>query len=303
MNDTGGARVRLKHKFAIFLALVVAVIALTLWRVTAVSSGILEKHYARPDNPLAVPVAGADVKDGERLAHMDGCFACHGQQLTGRVLFTGPFGTKLVAPNLTRVVRKQSDAQLATVIRYGIRPDGTTLINMPSTRFLASSDQDIAAIIAYLRTLQPLPDATPASSWGLGGRVLLAMHFFRVTAESTNTTMRGPRLTPTEPMALGRYLTQSQCATCHGRNLKGDPEESSPDLRFSLKHYSQDVFERFFTTGVGRRGHGTRVMTPLIKSQFHYLTGADVDALYRYLSLPAGAVTSMTPATAQSPHA
>jgi mono/diheme cytochrome c family protein len=279
--------VRFKHKLVIFLALGVAVIALTLWRIMAVSSGILERHYAQPAEPLAAPVARADVKDGERLARMDGCFSCHGKQLTGRVLFTGPLGTRLVAPNLTRVIRKENDAQLATAIRYGIRPDGTTLINMPSTRFLASSDQDIAAIIAYLRTLNELPDATPATRWGLEGRILLAMHFFRVTAESTDTTARGPRLTPTEPIALGRYLTRSQCSACHGRDLKGDPEESSPDLRFSLKHYSQGVFERFFTTGVGRKGHGTHTMTPLIKRQFRYLTKADVEALYAYLSAPA----------------
>jgi len=278
--------VRFKHKLAIVLALGAAVIALTLWRIMAVSSGILEKHYAQPADPLAVPVAGADIKDGERLAHMDGCFACHGKQLTGRVLFTGPLGTRLVAPNLTRVIRKENDAQLATAIRYGIRLDGTTLINMPSTRFLAGSDQDIAAIVAYLRTLNELPDATPATRWGLEGRILLAMHFFRVTAESTDTTARGPRLTPTEPMALGRYLTRSQCSACHGKDLKGDPEESSPDLRFSLRHYSKPVFERFLTTGVGRKGHGTHTMTPLIKRQFRYLTKADVDALYAYLSAP-----------------
>ena len=292
---------RVKHKFAIFVALVVAVIALALWRVMAVSSDTLNKHYKLPENPLAIAVAGADIQNGERLAHLDGCFSCHGKQLAGRVLFTGPLGTRLAAPNLTRLVHKQSDAQLATAIRYGIRPDGTTLINMPTTRFLASSDQDIAAIIAYLRTLKPLPDATPATRWGLEGRILLAMHFFRVAAESTNTTVRGPRLTPTEPMALGRYLTQSQCVACHGRDLKGEPEESSPDLRFSLEHYSQPVFERFFTTGIGRKNHGTHTMTPMIKRQFHYLTKADVDALFAYLSAPAGEATSMTPSAARSP--
>ncbi len=292
---------RFKHKLVIFLALGAAVIALTLWRVVAVSSDILEKHYAPPANPLAVAVAGADIKDGERLTHLDGCFSCHGQQLTGRVLFTGPLGTRLVAPNLTRMVRKESDAQLAAAIRYGIRPDGTTLINMPSTRFLASSDQDIAAVIAYLRTLKPLPDATPANRWGLDGRILLAMHFFRESAPSTDGAARGPRLTPTESMALARYITHSQCAACHGKDLSGDPEVSSPDLRFSLKHYSQDAFVRFFATGVGRRGHGTGTMTPLIQRQFRYLTRADVEALFAYLSAPASKTTAMLPSEAQPP--
>ncbi len=58
---------------------------------------------------------------------------------------------------------------------------------------------------------------------------------------------------------------------------------------------------RFFATGVGRRGHGTGTMTPLIQRQFRYLTRADVEALFAYLSAPASKTTAMLPSEAQPP--
>lgn len=282
-------------KLAIVAAIVVAVVALAAWRIEAVSTLILTARHPLPADPLAVSPAQASIKTGKRLVHLDGCTACHGRDLTGRVMFSGPFGTNFVAPNLTRVVRHLSDAQLAAAIRFGVRPNGTTLIDMPVGKFLRSSDSDIAAIIAYLRSLPQAADGAPMPHWALGGRMMLAMGLMQIDAGTANPSRRGPRQTPTAPAALGRYIAQVQCSGCHGRDLGGNPEDDSPDLHKAIKSYSQAAFLRFFATGNAHKDHPTKRMTQVIQDQFKYLTANEVRALYGHLAGPGAAAAPATP--------
>ena len=295
-----------KQKLGIGFLVLSGLVAIGAWRIEAASTRILATRYPIPVSALAVSSAQSDAKDGERLARLNGCMSCHGPQLAGRVRISGYFGTRLIAPNLTRIVRHRLDAQLAAAIRFGIKPDGTSLIDMPAGKFVKSSDSDIAAIIAYLRTLPERPNATAKSQWRFGGRAMLAMGLLPLEAAMVDPEARGPAQTPTLPLALGRYITQSQCSACHGADLSGEPEESSPDLRFSIQHYSPAAFQRFLSTGMGQKGHGTRVMTRTIHSQLKYLTVADVRAVYAYLNLPQAEAEKMEaptpPSPARSPH-
>jgi cytochrome c553 len=272
-----------QQKRGIKLLIVTGLIAAAIWRIESVSTQKLMTRYTIPVHPLAMAPTPSAANDGNRLAHVNGCFNCHGDQLTGRAVFTGWFGTRIVAPNLTRLARKETDAQLAASIRYGVRPDSTSLIDMPSDEFIRSSDSDIAAIIAYLHILQEKPDTAGKTRWNFGGRAMLAVGLLPLEAEMVDKSARGPLQTPTSPIALGQYITQSHCSICHGPDLSGDTTESSPDLRISIKHYSLAAFEHFFRTGQGQIGHGTRTMTKVIRDQFRYLTAADLDAIYVYL--------------------
>ena len=273
-----------RTKLAIAAAVALGLIALAVWRIEAASARILATRYPQPAAPLAVTPTPAMAANGERLARLDGCASCHGKALTGRVIVSGFLGTKLVAPNLTALARHRSDEQLAAAIRYGVRRDGTSLINMPVGKFLRSSDSDIAAIIAYLKSLPARPDAAGRTHWGFGGRAMLAMGLMPIEAAMLDRSQRGPHQTPTAPMARGHYLTQVYCTVCHGPDLTGEPQQDSPGLRFSIKHYSLAVFERFFTTGIARKGHGTQTMTPMIKARFRYMTKQDVRAIFTYLN-------------------
>ena len=272
-----------QQRLSIKLLIVVGLIAAAVWRIESISTQKLMACYAIPAHLLAVaPVPNAS-SNGNRLAHIDGCFSCHGDQLTGHIVFTGWFGTRIVAPNLTRLARKETDAQLAAAIRYGVAPDSTGLIDMPSDEFIRSSDSDIAAIIAYLHSLSEKPDTAGKTRWNFGGRAMLAIGLLPLEAGMVDKSARGPLQTPTSPIVLGQYLTQSHCSVCHGLDLSGDTTESSPDLRISINHYSLVAFEHFLKTGQGQIGHGTRTMTKVIRAQFKYLTAADVDAIYVYL--------------------
>ena len=52
-------------------------------------------------------------------------------------------GDRIVAPNLTRIVHEYSDQELEAVIRHGVRPDGSSVVIMPSAMFANVSDEGL----------------------------------------------------------------------------------------------------------------------------------------------------------------
>lgn len=277
-----------KNKFAIAAALVVALAALAVWRIEAVSTRILTTQYKQPGDALHVPIS-ADVQTGAQIAKLGGCASCHGDDLTGSIAYRGTFGTVLVAPNLTTLSKRLDAQQLATIIRYGIKPDGTAIIGMPSAAFMRLSDSDMAALILYLRSLPEKPGVTAKTKWGFGGRTWLTIGLTPVAPKLVKPQNRGPVMTPSQPRALAHYLTQTYCSACHGPNLQGGREFHSPDLREAITHYSPAQFTHFFTTGEAIKGHDTGPMTHQIKTRFRHFTPAEISAIYAYLTTPAPA--------------
>jgi mono/diheme cytochrome c family protein len=271
------------EKFGIKLLILVGLIIAVAWGIETISVHALLERRSVPANALVVMPSSSAANDGDRLAHVDGCFACHGRRLTGHIVFRSWFGTRIIAPNLTRIAHQETDSQLASAIRFGLKHDGTSIVDMPSKQFIKSSDSDVAAIIAYLRTLPERPDATGETRWRFDGRVMLAMGLLPMEATTVNMQARGPSRTPTSPLALGRYITQSHCSACHGTDLSGETLEASPDLRVAIQHYSLPAFDHFFQTGEGQIGHGTKTMTKMIRNRFKYLTPTEVHAIYVYL--------------------
>ena len=158
--------------------------AVIVWRIEASSARILATHYPQPANPLAVSVAQGDAANGQRLARLDGCTDCHGKALTGHTEFSGLFGIAACGAEPDRPCPpSQRTAQLAAAIRYGVKPDGTSMIRMPVGEFLRSSDGDIAAIIAYLRSLPQKPGTAGKTHWAFGGRAMLAMGLLPLEAK------------------------------------------------------------------------------------------------------------------------
>jgi mono/diheme cytochrome c family protein len=104
-----------------------------------------------------------------------GCGNCHtplgpdgpvaGQELAGRLVEKTDMFTA-IAPNITPASRvaRWSDAELGKAIREGIRPDGTIIgPPMPFIFYRDLSDNDLAAIVAFLRTV-PAAENDPGKS-------------------------------------------------------------------------------------------------------------------------------------------
>ena len=99
--------------------------------------------------------------------------------MEGNIYLDDPAIGKVVASNLTSgkggVGSAYTDQDWARAIRHGIRPDGTPLLFMPSTEFYFLSDEDLGAVIAYIKSAPPVDHELPPSSVSWTGRVVMTL--------------------------------------------------------------------------------------------------------------------------------
>ncbi|HEY5309954.1 MAG TPA: c-type cytochrome [Casimicrobiaceae bacterium] len=252
------------------------------------SERVLQRRYDIPAVSLSIPTDAASISEGERLATIRGCFhGCHGKQTEGAVLFDEPVIARLVAPNLTAATRKYSDAQLAVIIRNGVRPGGQGMLVMPSEAFVGLTDEDLGRIIAFLKSQPAVAGPGPDVALGPLGRLGLVIGQFKPTAQMIAETVPPPAATD-EESRYGRYLALTICAQCHGTSLRGasNPEFKSPDL-LVVAAYSPEAFVQLLKTGVAIGGRNAGVMSASARDNLSSLTDTEIAALYSYLhSLP-----------------
>ncbi len=133
----------------------------------------LPPAYGPPIESVTAPEPGVTVEYGEYLAGpVAHCMECHtpfgpqGPMIethlgAGGFEFHGPWGVS-VASNITSHedgLAGYTDAEIAAMITAGVRPDGSPMAPpMPYGYFARFTEQDLAAVTLYLRSLPPLPD-------------------------------------------------------------------------------------------------------------------------------------------------
>lgn len=127
----------------------------------------------------AAPRKGEDpIARGRYLTTIMGCNDCHtpgtfygapdmGRKLSGSELgWQGPWGVSYarnLTPDKATGLGSWTDEQIITAIRQGRRPDGTPILPpMPWPDFAAMTDDDVKAIVAYLRSVPAVHHAVPA---------------------------------------------------------------------------------------------------------------------------------------------
>lgn len=245
----------------------------------------LRREYTAVDNAsLIIPTDAAAIAEGKRIAQLAGCVQCHGENLTGTVVDDIPKVLKLVAPNISTVLPNYSDQQIATLVRKGVKPDGRTVVFMPSEMFRHLGDEDLARVIAWLRSV-------PASAEGVQGktelrpliRLILAKGDFTLAARAIESLPAAEkRFEPGDALSQGRYLTKNFCTECHGQELEGFAPLNAPPL-VVVKGYSPEQFSRLMHDGIGLGDRQFRMMTPVAKARFAHFTADEVSAMYAYL--------------------
>lgn len=133
-----------------------------------------------------------------------------GRALAGGLVIEEPGLFRAVAPNITpdpaTGIGRWTDAQIGLAIREGRRPDGSLIgPPMPIELYRAISDADLAAIIAYLRSVPPVRNAPDRST-------------FQVPLPPDYGPPVGAVAAPAEtPLARGAYLAGplGHCIECH----------------------------------------------------------------------------------------
>ena len=189
-----------------------------------------------PSEPLPALKASQDpaiIEQGRYLVHSTAhCAQCHSTDdrdhpekirttpVHGGLAFAmGPLGTRY-APNLTphaTGIASRADGELARTIRTGVTPSGEMSFFM---RFAAAdpSNEDLIAIISYLRSLQPAAHEVPKGEWKLFGKVLLTYAFPPLKPRSTPAPKHVPP-SDTPSLERGKYLANSLmlCTSCHSK--------------------------------------------------------------------------------------
>jgi mono/diheme cytochrome c family protein len=286
MNDRSrmarGSRFR---RYTIRGAVVLVVIAATAaGAVWGIAQWRLRTQWPVALTPLKVEPSASLVAEGERLFHTFGCIGCHHE--AGNVLFEAPGVGRLIAPNITRRAAEYSDEELVRLIRRGVKHDGTTAIVMPAAELGTLADDDVAAIVAYVRSLPQRPDAVNASTQ-FGPLGYFAIAAGKVDLSAAMAPKDEPPVTrPKE--SEGRYLVGAICETCHDLDRAYDNGFGmrTPPLRQMAKTYSLEEFRHLMRTGEGSGGRNLGLMSAIAKSDLSHFTDAEIDAIHMYLAAP-----------------
>jgi mono/diheme cytochrome c family protein len=244
----------------------------------------------------------AVLERGRHLAEsLGGCTSCHGEDLGGKEgEAMGPIGM-LHAPNLTTgkggVAGRYSDAQFARVVRHGIKANSKTLRFMPSMDFAWWPDDDLAALVSYLRSLPPVDRDFPGGHVGVIGKVLDRLDVLQLdVARRIDHAERRPQSLTPEPTAQYGANIGLLCKGCHGPTLSGGPIPGAPPElpvptnitphETGIKAYTEQDFTRLLETGIKRDGKKLDPFMPI--QALTAMNEIEKKALWAYLrSVPA----------------
>jgi mono/diheme cytochrome c family protein len=174
------------------------------------------------------------IAKGQYIFALAGGCACHTEPKkepnAGGRAFPIPFG-KIYSTNITpdkeTGLGAWTDEQIQNAIVKGVRRDGSKVLPiMPFEKYSGMAQEDLSALIAYLRALKPVKKATPELQTSLpftrsiGSRLYLAV-FGRMSTSRAQAPKNG--------VERGRYLVEhvSICGDCHTpRNFINAPKRS-----------------------------------------------------------------------------
>jgi mono/diheme cytochrome c family protein len=214
----------------------------------------------------------------------------------GKFLDVPLLGT-VYAANLTRGTNGAAsfftDADWDRAIRHGVKPDGTPLLIMPAQEYNGLSDEDLGAVVAYLRSLPPVNTRLQQNTVGPLGRLLeLTGKAILIPADHIDHTAKRKPAPPVGPTAeYGAYLATS-CTGCHGEELTGGPIPGMPpgtppalnltrDEQTGLGKWTEADFTRALREG--KKPDGSELKAPMPWKLTAQLTDDELHALWLHL--------------------
>jgi len=251
---------------------------------------------------------------GQYLVENFGCFDCHGEHDWTKhdaPLVEGTRGAgyasfplaglpgRVVPPNITpdpdTGAGNWTDDQLARAIREGIGHDGRALFPlMPYPSYRDISDEDLASVVVYLRSIPPVHKALPQTA------IIFPVKYL-IRSVPQPVTQPVPQPNMANPLERGRYLvTVAACGDCHTPQVKGEPVRGleyaggfildgpwgkvasaniTPDPS-GISYYDEALFIQTIRTGYVKARQINQIM-----GWWHYrnLTDDDLKAIFAYV--------------------
>jgi mono/diheme cytochrome c family protein len=259
---------------------------------------------------LSAPALGQNaVERGNYLVNtVLTCGNCHtpkgppaataGKDFSGFLEFDEP-PFKVTASNITpdkeTGIGNYTDAQLKTVLRKGIKPNGTPVaMVMPSAFYEIMTEKDLDAVVAYLKTLKPVSNKVVEPIYKMPQHHQVPPGGDKPYTEAMLT----------DKVKKGFYLTTiAHCMECHTplgpRGREFDAKYGAGGAEFpgpwgksvsrnitssktsGIGDWSDDEIKRAITQGV--RKDGTPLKPPMGFEYYAKMSGEDLDAIVAYL--------------------
>lgn len=211
--------------------------------------------------------------------------------------FPGTICFRNITPDRETGIGDWSDGEIIRAIREGISKRGNALFpTMPYAIYSGISDQDVRAVVAYLRTLEPVSRPLPDTK--IDFPISLAINF---APRPVSGEVRHPDAT--DSVATGEYLLRvARCKFCHSprnsRNRQPYPgQEFSGGVEFQGREglfYSTNLtphedgiagisraeFIALFRSKTGMRTGEVNIMP---WTYFATMADEDLGAMYDYL--------------------
>jgi mono/diheme cytochrome c family protein len=245
---------------------------------------------------------------------LSGCLYCHsphrwsdpaqsivsGMEGAGEVLPYGGLPGRIVAPNLTpdpvTGAGEWSDDQFARAIREGIGHDGRALFPiMPYEHYRAMSDEDLASVIVFLRSLPPVRNELPKTD------IIFPVKYLIRGAPEPVTSPVITDVTSSDAVQMGaRLVNLAGCIDCHTPQIRG---ENLPGLDYAggqvfsgpwtavasanitpdasgISYYDEALFLQVMHTGMVKARSLSAVMPIQV---YKNLTDEDLRAIFAFL--------------------
>jgi mono/diheme cytochrome c family protein len=286
---------------AIVLGVLLALVVVAVGALYLSGSSRLNKTYELEPEAVSIPNDATAIGRGAYL-YASTCAGCHGDNLGGTAFFDDPALGYIPASNLTSgaggVGARYGDRDWVLALRHGVGFDGRALMVMPSKAFWHLSDEDLGAIIAYVKAASPVDNELGEKSMKPIGKILIAAGVMGDVLAAEVIDHNAPRPAAPQPgltAAYGEYLVNTNdCRACHGAELNGGqpPEPGaplSPNLTpgGDLANWSEEQFIQAIRSGITPDG---RELDPHFMPWKEYArkTDEDLKAMFLYLqSLPA----------------
>ncbi|MGE5264939.1 MAG: c-type cytochrome [Acidobacteriota bacterium] len=304
------------------LAILVGVLVVLVIGLVGYVQIFADRPLERPVRQMAAPKDAQTVARGEFLYKSSNlCWGCHGAegsyradepQAGGRkfdLSNVGPgfgvFYASNVTPDVETGIGAWSDSELVRAIREGVDRRGHLILPVMPYQFAhGMSDEDALALVAYMRSLPPVPHVVPPNEPTFAYRALGALGIMKPETSLSTSVVAPPKGVTAE---YGEYLAwrTSGCAECHmPRNMNtgeldftrplagalapiteegisASASNLTPDAATGIGQWTEEQFMTAMRTG--QRPDGT-VMLPFMPwPSYSRWTDDDLKAVWRYL--------------------
>ncbi|MDP2019146.1 c-type cytochrome [Hydrogenophaga sp.] len=192
----------------------------------------MQRRVEPPVQPVAYRSDATAIERGKYLYASRGCVECHGSSGTGRTFVADDSGLRIAGPNITTgpggMVAAYQPVDWVRSIRHGVDPQGRVLMIMPSEDYNRFTDDDLAALVAYVRSLPPGAGQGAIVELPLPVRALYGFGLIKDAAARIDHGLPPQQPVPEGATAAHGQYVANMCLGCHGEALAGGKIPGGP---------------------------------------------------------------------------